>query len=341
MKDDFAKYLTRFFTSYLSGERGLSHNTIRAYGNTFLSFIDFMEKTRCIKADRISLEHLTRNNVSDFLHWTEENKGCGTSTRNQKLAAFHTFCKYMLYTDIFHLDQWQSILSIKSKHCEKQSVSYLSIDGIRLLLSLIPVNTRNGLRDLALIALLYDSGARVQELIDLTPTDLHLVKPYYVSLFGKGRKRRLVPLQEQQVELLKKYMETEGLLKQSLNQRPLFVNNRGGKLTNAGVTFILMRYVRNAHVADPNLIPAKISPHSLRHSKAMHLLQAGVNLIYIRDILGHVSIPTTEIYARAASKQKREALEAAYADIIPVMDKVEGSWEKDSKLKHWLKGLGK
>ncbi len=203
MKDDFAKYLTRFFTSYLSGERGLSHNTIRAYGNTFLSFIDFMEKTRCIKADRISLEHLTRNNVSDFLHWTEENKGCGTATRNQKLSAFHTFCKYMLYTDIFHLDQWQSILSIKSKHCEKQSVSYLSIDGIRLLLSLIPVNTRNGLRDLALIALLYDSGARVQELIDLTPTDLHLVKPYYVSLFGKGRKRRLVPLQEQQVELLK------------------------------------------------------------------------------------------------------------------------------------------
>ena len=297
MKDDFAKYLTRFFTSYLSGERGLSHNTIRAYGNTFLSFIDFSEKTRCIKADRISLEHLTRNNVSDFLHWTEENKGCGTSTRNQKLAAFHTFCKYMLYTDIFHLDQWQSILSIKSKHCEKQSVSYLSIDGIRLLLSLIPVNTRNGLRDLALIALLYDSGARVQELIDLTPTDLHLVKPYYVSLFGKGRKRRLVPLQEQQVELLKKYMETEGLLKQSLNQRPLFVNNRG--------------------------------------------LQAGVNLIYIRDILGHVSIQTTEIYARADSKHKREALEAAYADIIPVMDKVEGSWEKDSKLKHWLKGLGK
>ena len=91
------------------------------------------EVRRCIKADRISLEHLTRNNVSDFLHWTEENKGCGTATRNQKLSAFHTFCKYMLYTDIFHLDQWQSILSIKSKHCEKQSVSYLSIDGIRLL----------------------------------------------------------------------------------------------------------------------------------------------------------------------------------------------------------------
>lgn len=341
MKNDFAKHLTRFFTSYLSGECGLSHNTIRAYGNTFLSFIDFMEKTRRIKADRLSLEHLTRDNVSDFLQWTEENKGCGISTRNQRLAAFHTFSKYMLYGDIFHLEQWKSILFIKSKRSEKQSVSYLSVDGIKLLLSLIPVDTRNGLRDLALIALLYDSGARVQELIDLTPMDLHLVKPYYVSLFGKGRKRRLVPLQEQQVGLLKKYMEVEGLSKQSLNQHPLFANNRGEKLTNAGVTFILMRYVRSAHVADPDLVPAKVSPHSLRHSKAMHLLQAGVNLVYIRDILGHVSIQTTEIYARADSKQKREALEAAYIDVIPTMDKKVGSWEKDSKLKYWLKGLGK
>lgn len=136
-------------------------------------------------------------------------------------------------------------------------------------------------------------------------------------------------------------MEAEGLLKQSLNQHPLFANNRGEKLTNAGVTFILMRYVRNAHVADPDLVPAKVSPHSLRHSKAMHLLQAGVNLVYIRDILGHVSIQTTEIYARADSKQKREALEAAYIDVIPTMDKKIGSWEKDSNLKYWLKGLEK
>lgn len=237
MKDDFAKYLTRFFTSYLSGERGLSHNTIRAYGNTFLSFIDFMEKTRCIKADRISLEHLTQNNVSDFLHWTEENKGCGTATRNQKLSAFHTFCKYMLYTDIFHLDQWQSILSIKSKHCEKQSVSYLSIDGIRLLLSLIPVNTRNGLRDLALIALLYDSGARVQELIDLTPTDLHLVKPYYVSLFGKGRKRRLVPLQEQQVELLKKVYGNRRSVEAIVEPTSFVCKQQRGKTHKCGGNF--------------------------------------------------------------------------------------------------------
>lgn len=341
MKNNFAKYLTRFFTEYLSGERGVSHNTIRAYGNAFTLFLDFMENTRQVKADKLSMEHLIRENVLSFLQWLEEVKKCNVSTRNQRLAAIHAFCKYMQYEDVIHLHQWQNILSIKSKQAEKKSVNYLDVDGVRLLLTQIPTNTKEGRRDLALIALLYDSGARVQELIDLTPSDIHFVKPYYVTLFGKGRKKRIVPLQEQQVKLLKEYMEERGLLKPSLNQRPLFVNNRGGKLTNAGITFILMRYVRNAHIVNPDLVPDKISPHSLRHSKAMHLLQAGVNLVYIRDILGHVSIQTTEVYARADSKQKREALETAYIDIIPQIENVTRSWEKDSKLKAWLKGLGK
>lgn len=341
MKNNFAKYLTRFFTEYLSGERGVSHNTIRAYGNAFTLFLDFMENTKQVKTDKLSMEHLIRENVLSFLQWLEEVKKCSVSTRNQRLSAIHAFCKYMQYEDVIHLGQWQDILSIKSKQTEKKSVNYLDVDGVRLLLTQIPTNTKEGRRDLALIALLYDSGARVQELIDLTPLDIHLVKPYYVTLFGKGRKKRIVPLQEQQVKLLKEYMEERGLLRPSLNQRPLFANNRGGKLTNAGITFILMRYVRNAHIVNPDLVPDKISPHSLRHSKAMHLLQAGVNLVYIRDILGHVSIQTTEVYARADSKQKREAIETAYIDIIPQIENVARSWEKDSKLKAWLKGLGK
>jgi len=204
----------------------------------------------------------------------------------------------------------------------------------------IPTNTKQGRRDLSLISFLYDSGARVQELIDLTPASLNLNKPYYVTLFGKGRKKRIVPLQDQQVALLQCYMEENGLNKTSHNQRPLFANNRGGEFTNRGITYTLTQYVNNARKRNPELIPDRISPHCLRHSKAMHLLQAGVNLIYIRDILGHVSIQTTEIYARADSKQKREALKAAYINIIPAV-KYEGAWEKDSQLKIWLKGLGK
>ena len=341
MKNDFAKYLTRFFTEYLSAERGVSHHTIRSYSNTFTSFLDFMNEEKHVKAEKMSIEHLTRDNILSFLQWIQGVKQCSISTRNQRLAAIHAFCKYLQYEDVIHLKQWQDILSIKVKKAAKTTVNHLSVDGIKLLLSQISTDTREGCRDLAMIALLYDSGARVQELIDLTPLDVHTTKPYYVTLFGKGRKKRLVPLQDQQMALLRNYMEENDLLKPSRNQRPLFANNRGGKLTGAGITYILMRYVKNAHIANPDLVPEKISPHCLRHSKAMHLLQAGVNLIYIRDILGHVSIQTTEVYARADSKQKQEALETAYIEVLPQVNESMRSWEKDSKLKSWLKSLGK
>jgi site-specific recombinase XerD len=219
-------------------------------------------------------------------------------------------------------------------------VNYLSVDGIRFLLQQIPADTKTGRRNLALIALLYDSGARVQELIDLTPSSLKPDKPYCLTLFGKGSKKRIVPLQEEQVRLLLLYMEENNLDMPEYSRRPLFANNRGGKLTNSGVTYILNMYAHNARMLKPELIPDKISPHTLRHSKAMHLLQAGVNLVYIRDILGHVSIQTTEIYARTDSKLKREALEAAYIDVIPNFPS-KGSWEKDAQLKTWLKSLVK
>lgn len=340
MKNDFARYLTAFFIEYLSGERGVSQHTIRSYSNTFTLFLNYMDDVNHIKAEKFNTEHFTKQSVLRFLEWLQNERKCENATRNQRLAAIHAFCKYMQYEDVIHLEQWQNILSIKIKKTERRSVNCLTVEGIKSLLEHIPRTTKTGRRNLAMIALLYDSGARVQELIDLTPADVHMTKPFYVTLFGKGQKNRLVPLSDQQMNLLKEYMTENGLDKPSRNLRPLFSNNRGGKLTNAGITYILNHYANNVRVSNPKMIPDKISPHSLRHSKAMHLLQAGVNLVYIRDILGHVSIQTTEIYARADSKQKREALEAAYMDVIPV-SRDERSWEKDSELKAWLKNLCK
>jgi site-specific recombinase XerD len=299
-----------------------------------------MEEKEHIKADRLSCGLLTKDVILRFLDWLQSSRQCGNATRNQRLAAIHSFFKYLQYEDPKRLAQWQNILSIKIKKMEKKSVNYLSVDGIHFLLQQIPADTKEGRRNLALIALLYDTGARVQELIDLTPSSLNLNKPCRVTLFGKGNKKRIVPLQEEQIKLLRLYMEEYRLNKPTFNQRPLFANNRGGKLTNSGITYILNIYAHNARILNPELIPDKISPHTLRHSKAMHLLQAGVNLVYIRDILGHVSIQTTEIYARVDSKLKREALEAAYVNVIPNLS-IEGSWEKDDKLKSWLKNLTK
>ena len=337
---DFAKYLTNFFVEYLGGERGASPHTIRAYSGTFTLLLTYMGEYENIKADKLSLSHLTKKVVLSFLDWLQTDRQCVNATRNQRLAALHAFFKYMQYEDIQRMHQWQDILSIKVKRQKKNKVDYLTIEGIKFLLEQIPMDSKLGRRNLALIALLYDSGARVQELIDLTASSLNLNRPYSVTLFGKGSKRRIVPLQEEQVKLLQNYMSENNLDKLAYNQKPLFANNRGEKLTNAGITYILNTYVNNARKFKPDLIPERVSPHTLRHSKAMHLLQAGVNLVYIRDILGHVSIQTTEVYARADSKQKREALEAAYVNIIPKQVE-EGSWERNSQLRDWLKSLTK
>jgi site-specific recombinase XerD len=338
---DFAKYLTKFFTEYLVGERGASTHTIRSYSDTFTLVLTYMDKVRHIAADRLTLSHFYRETVLDFLDWLQKERKCANTTRNQRLAALHSFFKYLQYEDVKHLEQWQNILSIKVKRSDQRSfVNYLNVEGIKFLLEQIPVNTKEGRRNLALLALLYDSGARVHEIIDLSPSSLNLNKPCYVTILGKGNKKRIVPLQNEQVKLLVSYMNENHLDQPAYNQRPLFANNRGEKLTNSGVAYILDLYANNARILKPELIPEKISPHTLRHSKAMHLLQSGVNLVYIRDILGHVSIQTTEVYARADSKQKREALETAYISIIPFQSK-EGTWERDSKLKIWLKNFAK
>ncbi len=278
--------------------------------------------------------------ILDFWDWLQTEKQNSNATRNSRLAAIHSFSRYLQYEDTVRIAAWQEILSIKAKRQERNSFSHLSIDGIKFLLEQIPTSTKEGHRNLAMLSLLYDSGARAQELINLTPSDLFLNKPYHVILFGKGQKKRVVPLQENQIKLLVAYMQETRLDDVANNKRPLFSNNRGGKLTNSGLTYIIRQYASIARALNPKLIPEKISPHTFRHSKAMHLLQAGVNLVYIRDLMGHVSIQTTEIYARADSKQKREALEAAYTNIIPSQVQY-CSWDKNSQLKEWLKQFSK
>lgn len=174
----------------------------------------------------------------------------------------------------------------------------------------------------------------VQELIDLIPSMIRLESPSTVKLIGKGNKARIVPLLEDQTKHLLVYMQEKRLLEPSANMSPLFSNNKGEKLTRAGVNYIFKKYAKRARTKNPSLIPEKLSPHCLRHSLAMHLLQAGVNLVYIRDILGHESIQVTEIYAKTDSKLKREAIERAYTDTTP---KSTPSWLANDDLLAWLK----
>ena len=335
---DFAKHLSKFLSEHLPFERNMSPNTIAAYRDTFVQFIVYMKNVQNIKVERLTLDKITRSRVLDFLSWVQNERNCSIATRNHRLASIHSFISYLQYEEINHLHEWQKIRSIKALKAEKKGINYLTTDGIKLLLDQPDHSTGNGRRNLALLALMYDTGARVQEIIDLTPESLKIEsQPYTIRIFGKGRKSRVVPLMKEQIILLKRYMDENHLFEQYKLKHPLFFNSRNEKLSRSGVTYILKTYVNMARQVNPGLMPDNISCHSMRHSKAMHLLHSGVNLVYIRDLLGHVSIQTTEVYARADSKQKREALEKAYEKLAPKTSQRE--WEKNQNLLSWLKGL--
>ncbi len=334
-------YIANYFQDHLINERGLSDNTLRAYAYTMKTYVEYLHLIKHIHVDKISITDFSRSNINDFLEWLQTEKHITDKTRNSRLATMRSFARYMQYEDVMHMDQWHKIMKIKKKKEAKPMINYLTVEGIRSLLKAIPINTKSGRRDLALIALMYDSGARAQEIADLTPCELRLSNPYQVTLHGKGNKYRAVPIQEEQCQLLKRYMQEHYLLEPHRNKHPLFYNVSGNKLTTAGIAYILQKYVTIAHEIDPENVPVHISPHGLRHSKAMHLLHAGVNLIYIRDVLGHVSVKTTEIYARADSKQKREAVENAYKNILPETTLSEYRWEENNELIDWLSRLGK
>ncbi len=296
---DFSKYLSDFISRYLPHQRGASNNTIIAYRDTFVLFLNFMRHQMGEPVEKLTLSKIKRATIVAFLDWLQKERACSNSTRNARLAAIHSFYRFVQYERPDVLDQCQQILSIRCKNTPKQIMTYLTVEGMTLLLAQPDTTTKRGRRDLALLSLMYDTGARVQEVIDLTPACLRLEKPPTVQLLGKGNKARLVPMLGKQVELLKKYLLEYRLTEPVAQPHPVFFNSRKEKLTRAGINYILNKYFKKAKNLHPEKLPDKISCHSLRHSKAMHLLQAGVNIVYIRDILGHVSVQTTEVYARA------------------------------------------
>ena len=187
-------------------------------------------------------------------------------------------------------------------------IDYLSGEETELLFKQPDTTTPKGRRDLALLTLMYDSAARVQEICDLKINSVSLTVPAVIRLYGKGRKTRNVPLDAPCVEILRKYMKENRLQHSEMSNTPLFFNSRKEKLSRSGVGYILSKYVEKAN-ENGGHISEKISPHCLRHSKAMHMVEAGINLIYIRDFLGHESIETTQVYAKANPEIRRKAIE--------------------------------
>jgi site-specific recombinase XerD len=330
---DFALYLSRFFTEHLAGIRNLSKNTIKAYRDTFRLLLIFFSEVCATPPDKLTLKKVDDKSIIRYLNWLEKERGCSNSTRNQRLAAIHTFFRYLQMQEPQKLLLCQQVLQIPFKKTSKAIMWHLTPGQIKLLLEQPDMRTKNGRRDIVLLSVLYDTGARVQEVCDLRVRDVRLESPALIILTGKGCKSRHVPLLGNTVKLLQNYIKERGLQGNATPDMPLFYNQRHTALTRGGITHILQKYVNKAGCPD---MPSKTTPHVLRRSKAMHLLQAGINIVLIRDILGHVSVQTTELYVRMDMETKRKLLESAYPDNIP-----EGmpDWNRDENLLDFLENL--
>lgn len=329
-------YMQSFFLNYLPLQKGVSANTLESYSNCFTLLLLFFNSRMNIKPEKLLLENFSKKNILNFLDWLESERKCKISTRNVRLGAIHSFVKFMQYKNPSHGEQWKQVLTIKSKKGKTTTLIYMTIEGIKELLKQPDTSTFQGRKDLALLSCMYGTGARVQEMCDLTPSMLHLSYPMTVRIFGKGSKERIVPIPNEVGNLLQSYMKESNLDVSRNNKYPLFPNRQGNKITRAGISYTLQKYLKELKKIHPELVPNNFTCHGLRHSFAMNLLQGGVNIVYIRDILGHCSVTTTEVYAKADSKLKRQALESTYEEIIP---QSKAKWENNLALLEWLKNL--
>jgi len=338
--NDFAWYLSSFLSKYLPGQKNLSSNTIASYRDAFKIFLVFCDEAKGLKPQNITLSLLTSQTITEFLEWIEKKRKCSIATRNQRLSVIHAFFRYVQKESPDNLFEIHKILGIPLKKKPKPLVSYLSSDELKILFSQPDTSSKQGRRDLVLLILMYDSAARVSELIDLKISDIRLSSPSIVTLHGKGDRSRQVPIIGKTKNHLTAYLEEHkkyhwGIATQDA---PVFFNQQHKKLSRWGVCYILNKYVEMAARNTKFNIDFAVTPHVIRHSKAIGLLQAGVNIIYIRDILGHCSVVTTEIYARADTEMKRKAIESAYMDLSPLeMPK----WQKNEDLMYWLQNLCK
>jgi site-specific recombinase XerD len=322
---DFAIHLTKYLSTFLPAQRGISANTIKSYSDSFRLFLTYCRDNLNIQPEKLTLKKFDDKMIVGFLNWLETERGNSVATRNQRLAAIHAFCRYLLVETPSYMALLQRNLSIPAKKYAKPHLGYLSAKDVSEILAKPNLKTSDGRRDLAILALLYDSGARVSELVNLRVRDVRFDEFPTVTLNGKGQKIRHIPLMSKTAEFLRKYISENHLDRPERQDNPLFVNRQKQKLTRAGVAYILKKYSDKRD----------ISPHILRHTKAMHLLQSGVNIVYIRDILGHASVDTTDVYARADDEMKRKALEKITDQVVPNSP----DWRGDNGLLNWLKTL--
>lgn len=324
--------LEGFFLDYLCKIRGASPHTVHAYRDSLRLFLNHVSQRLHRSVERLDVQHLQIDTVLSFLDELERRRGNGARTRNCRLMALRSFFKHALRNDPAHAEQYVRILSVASKKTQYPICTYLEPEEVKVLLAQPSQQTKLGIRDYALLLFLYNTGARVSEALGVTLGDLHLNPPRQVRLRGKGKKERICPLWTETAAALKRL-----ILPAAAPGSPIFLNYRNEPLTRHGVLQLLSKYSSRA-AKTGNFPGRRLHPHVLRHSCAVALLQAGIDLTVIRDYLGHASITTTNRYVSTNLKMKTDAL-AAFWKRAGIATAASVPWKPTPTLLEFLRSL--
>lgn len=332
-RDLFAQ-VEAYFTEYLPRQRGASVHTVRAYRDALTLLFKFVAKQRGRGVACLQLSDLDAEAVTYFLDHIELERSNSPATRNCRRAAIRGFFKHLLRNDLAHSQQYMRVLAIPAKKARQRPATYLEPQDARLIINMPDRRTNDGWRDYTLLLFLYNCGARVSEAAGLRWDDLQLVAPRQVRLRGKGNKERLLPLWPQTANALHRL---RGMTRGG-DQQFVFVNRHGQPMTRDGIAYVLAKHAGAAAKINPALQHKHITPHVLRHSCAVALLQSGTDVTVIRDYLGHTSVATTGRYITINLQMKRDAMQAFWkkAGIEPATAK---TWKPKANLLAFLQSL--
>lgn len=330
--DNLGAYIYGFLQDYLTLQKGFSQHTILSYRDTIKLFITFsVDQNKKSVAD-LTLFDFEPTVMTQFLDYLEKERGNSRQTRNIRLACLHSFSRYLANHEPLIFNNCQRILGIPFKRTSQHTVDYLEREEVNAILEAVDCTTLDGCRDYTLFSFMYNTGARVQEVISLPAKALKLDRPSQALFMGKGRKERLCPLWSKTASLLRSLLKQRGIDPKA--DVSVFVNHKGERLTRHGIRYLIKKYVQIASRNYPSLKGKNVHPHTIRHTCAMHLLQAGVDINTIRAWLGHVNLETTNRYAEINLDMKRKVLD----NYLPI-GKTNKHWKRSQQLIAWLESL--
>ncbi len=332
--NDFPKILESFFSKHLILERRYSSNTYESYLTTMKQVINYMDNNLHIKRDKITIMDFSKENIKKFLNDEEKEHGWSPKTRNQKLSAVKSFLEYAQSINPVYLNTYVEVKSIKKKKEDNEKQDYMTVDEMKAFFSCIDLGYKSGYKHYVILTVLYETGTRVSEVINIRIENLFFNENPYIKIFGKGNKERNVYISDSVVLMINEYRT-----KFNIHDGYLFRNPSNRQLTRYSINKIIDKYYEKAIVKCPTLANKNISPHTFRHSKAVHFLQNDTSLYIIQRFLGHSSIKTTEVYLDITNDVVIEAVQLAADMISDKKDKA--MWQNNEELVLLLESLKK